>query len=261
MKFIKIFKLLNLCFILIFLTINFVSVSAQEKDKNYKSIGGEEHESNVYGVKIGMDVPTALEAVFVNANRQAGQEKPDALKKEGKDNKDIRVVYRNLPKGELQIVFAGGRVVSEISLNYTKPPIVDDLRLAFTNTIGSSPNYALTNSSQPEIILSEPRPGVLDGNKEVGTFSATATGNIGRNRTELLDGERYDDRYSVFFTDSRKLQRIWWREEKNEAGYKIRISFIGKKTTESSGKFVPSIIQKSIGLSPEDRSKFLEAVK
>lgn len=247
------------------LAVGFTNVSAQgKKDSKYnesKSIGGEEHESSIYGVKIGMDIPTALEAVFVNANRQPGQEKPDALKKEGKDKKDIRIVYRNLPKGELQIVFAAGRVVSEILLNYSKPPIVDDLRLPYSNTIGGSPAYALPNSSQSEIVLSDPRPGVLDGNVEVGTYSAKNTGNIGRSRSELLDGERYDDRYSIAFTDNRKLQRIWYREEKIDNAYKIRISFVGKKTTAAGGKFVPSVVQKAIGLSSDDKNKILQTLK
>jgi len=51
----------------------------ERKDKREaNSIGGREHNAEILGVKIGMDVPTALEAVFVNANRQVGQEKPDS---------------------------------------------------------------------------------------------------------------------------------------------------------------------------------------
>ncbi len=253
----KISKAVNYILVLSLALIAVTNISAQ--DKAVKSIGGEEHDSNIYGVKIGMDVPTALEAVFVNAERKPGQEKPDALKKEGKDNKDVRVVYKNLPKGELQIVFAEGKAVSEIILNYKKEPIVDDLRLPFSNTIGDSPNFALPNSSQPVVTdLSVPRPGVLDGNVDVGTYSANKIGNIDRSRTELLDGERYDDRYSIAFVDSRKLQRVWWREEKTQNDYKIRVSFIGKKTTEAGGKFVPSIVQKSISINPEDRDKFMK---
>ena len=109
-----------------------------------------EHEDNIYGVKIGMDVPTALKAVFVNANRKPGQEKPDAKRTEGKDSKNIRVLYK-LEKGELQIVFAQGKVVREILFKYAKYLRRDDLRLI--------PN-----------------------------------GNIGN----VLDGQRYDDRFRAF---------------------------------------------------------------
>jgi hypothetical protein len=253
----KVSKIVSHILVLLFGFAAITNVSSQ--DKAVKSIGGEEHDSNIYGVKIGMDVPTALETVFVNAKRKPGQEKPDALKKEGKDNKDIRVVYKDLPKGELQIVFAEGISVSEIILNYKKEPIVDDLRLPFSNTIGDSPNFALPNSSQPVVTdLSVPRAGVLDGNVDVGTYSANKIGNVDRSRTELLDGERYDDRYSIAFVDSRKLQRIWWREEKTQNDYKIRVSFIGKKTTEAGGKFVPSIVQKSISIVSGDKDKFLK---
>lgn len=106
-----------------------------KEDKSTKSIGGEEHDSDIYGVKIGMDIPTALEMVYNNAQRKPGQEKPDALKKEGKDNADIRVIYKDLPKGELQIVFAEGKVVREIVLTFKKPIQYSDLRLAYSGNI------------------------------------------------------------------------------------------------------------------------------
>ena len=73
-----------------------------------KSIGGKEHDDNILGVKIGMTVPQALEAVFVNANRKPAQEKPDVMRQEGSDKKDIRVLYNDLKIGKLQIVFAQG---------------------------------------------------------------------------------------------------------------------------------------------------------
>ncbi len=129
-------KVLNLIGVLIISAIFAVSVSAQAKNDSVKSIGGEEHESNIYGVKIGMDIPTALEAVFKNANRKPGQEKPDAMKKEGKDNKDVRVLYKDLPKGDLQIVFDEGKYVREIALTYAEKKNIDDLRLASSSDIG-----------------------------------------------------------------------------------------------------------------------------
>src|SRR2546423_3082606 len=95
-----------------------------------KSIGGKEHDDNILGVRIGMDVETALKAVFVNANRKPGQEKPDALRHEGKDKKDVRVLYNDLKVGKLQIVFADGQWVKEITLEYAQRPTYDQLRLA-----------------------------------------------------------------------------------------------------------------------------------
>jgi hypothetical protein len=103
-----------------------------------RSIGGKEHDDNILGVKIGMSVPEALEIVFVNGHRQPGQEKPDALRHEGPDKKDIRVLYDNLKVGRLQIVFAQGRWVKEIALDYSVPPLYDELRLAPSGNIGDA---------------------------------------------------------------------------------------------------------------------------
>jgi len=100
-----------------------------------KSIGGPQHDPDILGVKIGMDVPTALQTIFVNAGRKPGQEKPDAKKTEGKDNKDIRVLYKGLKEGEVQIVFAGGKAVKEIVLIYAAPPHSNDLRLPGSSSI------------------------------------------------------------------------------------------------------------------------------
>lgn len=207
----------------------FVSVSlitAQENSENTKkndkskknenqqtSIGGKEHEAEIVGVKIGMDVPTALEAVFVNANRQPGQEKPDSKRNEGKDKKDVRVIYKNLPQGDLQIVFADGKVVREVLLNYAKPPNIDDLRLPFTGDIGIA-----------------------------------------------LEGSRFDDRYSVGFTDSQKLQRIWWRDEKTTGGYSVRVQFLSpNKIKDAGAKFVVTAVQKILVVTPGDEAKFAKA--
>src|SRR2546430_2327754 len=96
---------------------------------------GSPHDAEIYGVRIGMDVPAALEAVFVNAKRQPGQEKPDALRNEGNDK---RVLYK-LKEGNLQIVFADGKWVREIQIEYAKPLLQDDLKLLDTsNTFGNA---------------------------------------------------------------------------------------------------------------------------
>jgi len=180
-----------------------------------KSIGGKEHDDNILGVKIGMTVQQALEAVFVNANRKAGQEKPDAMRQEGGDKKDIRVLYNDLKVGKLQIVFAQGKWVKEILLDYSVRPLYDDLRLA-------------------------------------------PSGNIG----DAMGGQRYDDRYTIAFTEesSAKRQRIWYREEKLPIGVRERIEFIsGKKPDETTieGK---QIVRKSISVLPADEEKFLSVM-
>ena len=112
-----------------------VSGAFAQKDEK-TSIGGPEHDFNIYGVTIGMDVPTALKAVFDNAKRKPGQEKPDVLRKEGKGKKDIRVLYNELPKGTLQIVFADGKYVKEITLGYKLRPSIESLRLPSSSNIG-----------------------------------------------------------------------------------------------------------------------------
>ncbi len=186
----------------------------KNKGKNKSSsIGGKEHDAEIVGVRIGMDVPTALEAVFVNASRKPGQEKPDVQRKEGKDNKDIRVLYKGLPQGELQIVFAEGKYVNQIILKYAEPPLSDDLRLPYTGDIG-----------------------------------------------QAIEGDRFDDRYTVGFTDIQKQQRIWWRDEKAPGGYRVRVQFNAKKINEAGGRFVTSVVQKSLTITSGDEEKFLKAV-
>lgn len=97
--------------------------------------GGSPHDPEIYGVRVGMDVPSALEAVFVNAKRQPGQEKPDALHVEGKDK---RVLYK-LKEGNLQILFADGKFVREVQMEYAKPLLQDDLKLLDTSgTFGNA---------------------------------------------------------------------------------------------------------------------------
>lgn len=111
-------------------------LSAQQPSQ--KSIGGRQHEDNILGVKVGMDVPTALRTVFENSGRKQGQERPDAKRNEGKDNKDIRVLYKGLKEGEVQIIFADGQWVKEILLIYAGPVPVDSLRLPYSSSIGAA---------------------------------------------------------------------------------------------------------------------------
>lgn len=178
-----------------------------------KSIGGKEHEDNILGVKIGMTVPDALQAVFVNAHRQPGQEKPDAMRHEGKDNKDIRVLYKGLKDGEVQIVFADGKWVKEILLVYAGPHSIDELRLPSTSGIGVA-----------------------------------------------LGGERYDDRYTVGYTDANKLEQFWWRDESVQGGYRVRVGFISGKHTVGGAQGITTIARKIVSITPGDGEKFLKAM-
>lgn len=170
---------------------------------------GSPHNAEIYGVRIGMDVPSALEAVFINAKRQPGQEKPDALHNEGNDK---RVLYK-LKEGNLQILFADGKWVREIQMEYAKPLLQDDLKLLDTSN----------------------------------TF-----GNAG--------GEtRRDDRYSVGFTGDDKRERFWWRDEKTDAGYRVRIGFVSAKLAKG-GLSSKEIVRKIVSVVPEDKNKFAKAV-
>jgi hypothetical protein len=245
----------------IFTTIIF----AQNKDDKSKSIGGKEHEANILGVTIGMDVPTALEKVFVNANRQPGQEKPDGKRSEGKDKKDIRVVYKNLPQGELQIVFADGMFVREMVLIYAKPPLLDDLRLPFTGSLGNSTSLITTSTvggrdANVERGNLSSNTTVLDGTKEIDGFNATNLANTDRRRGEALEGARFDDRYTIAFTDNQKLQRLWWREEKSAQGFRTRVQFVSEKVTKAGANLVVKIAQKMVSLNPEDEKDFRKSL-
>ncbi len=78
------------------------------------------HDLSIKGIEIGMDVPTALGAVG---------RKPDAKRNEGKDKKDIRVLYKLDDSSALQVVFADGKWVKEILIQYPKPLSSGDLGL------------------------------------------------------------------------------------------------------------------------------------
>jgi len=177
-----------------------------------QSIGGKEHNDNILGVRIGMSVPEALEAVFVNANRKPGQEKPDAMRHEGNDNKDIRVLYNDLKVGKLQILFANGQWVQEITLVYASPRPLDELRLPSSSEIGVA-----------------------------------------------MGGQRYDDRYTVGYTDTKKLEHYWWRDEMAAAGYRIRVGFISGKLT-ARNRDATSIARKLVSVTPGDEEKFRQAM-
>lgn len=180
-----------------------------------KSIGGKEHDDNILGVRIGMPVTEALQAVFVNANRKPGQEKPDVMRQEGQDKKDIRVLYNDLKRGKLQIVFGNGKWVKEIVLDYSTRPLYDELRLA-------------------------------------------PSGNI----NDVMGGQRYDDRYTIVFTEEivAKRQRIWYRDEKNPLGFRERIQFISVRKPDDGTIEGKQIVRKVISISPGDEDKFAKAM-
>ena len=194
-----------------FLILAASSVLAQ---KEKESIGGKEHEMNIYGVTIGMDVPTALQTVFTNAHRKPGQERPDAKRNEGKDNNDIRVVYKSMPEGELQIVFAEGKWAKEIVLRYAQTQRVADLRLPNSSNIG-----------------------------------------------EVSSGERFDDRYTIGFVDNKKQEKLWWRDEKTDKDYQIRLIFLSGNLTKDTTMWWQTVVQKAITVKPEDAEKFMKAMQ
>jgi hypothetical protein len=184
------------------------------RGKAEQSIGGSQHEDNILGVRIGMDVPTALATIFEHSRRKQGQEKPDAKRNEGKENRDIRVLYKGLPEGEVQIVFANGKWVKEIVLVYAGPWPIDDLRLPYSSSISAA-----------------------------------------------IGGQRYDDRYTVGYTGTTKLEQFWWRDEKMSNGYRVRIGFISGKRTADGSQGITTIARKLISVTPGDEEKFLKSME
>lgn len=182
------------------------------------------HEDQILGVRPGMSVPEALKAVYEHTVTQPAPQKPDGLQKEGKDKKDIRVVYKNLKEGELQIVFADGNngFVREVTLTYAKQPTVSDLRLPQTGSIAASGN-------------------VLD--------------------SSLNSGERYDNRYSIGFTDNRKTERFWWRDERGKEGYSVRVGFVSGKLNSGGAMADSVIVRKVLMVKPGEEAKFWRAVE
>ncbi len=178
-----------------------------------------DHAAEILGVRVGMDAPAALEAVFVNAKRKAGEERPDARRNEGRD---VRVVYKKLPQGELQIVFAEGKWVKQITLAYAAKPNFEELRLAPTGSMSG----AGTNDR-------------ADG--------------------QLLLGKSYDDRYQIGYTSDRKLERFWWRDEMKPEGYRVRVGFISERLAGSGQLAVKTIARKMVGVTPGDEAAFAKA--
>jgi hypothetical protein len=178
-----------------------------------------EHAAEILGVRVGMGVSAALEAVFVNARRKPGEERPDAKRDEGKD---VRVLYKKLPQGELQIVFAEGKWVKEIALAYAAKPNFEELHLAPT-----------------------------------GSMSGAGTSDRGEG---LVMGKAYDDRYQIGYTSDRKLERFWWRDEMKPEGYRVRVGFVSERLTGGGGALSnKTIARKIVSVTPGDEAAFAKA--
>lgn len=181
--------------------------------------GSPEHADEILGVRVGMSVAEALEAVFVNAKRKPGEERPDAKREEGKD---VRVVYKKLPQGELQIVFAEGKWVKEITLAYAAKFNFEELRLAPTGSIAAV--------------------GIKD--------------NLD---SHLQAGGRYDDRYTIGYTSDRKLERFWWRDEMKPEGYRVRVGFVSERIARDGALANKTIARKIVSVTPGDEAAFAKA--
>ena len=198
-----------------------LALSAATARAQAQAAAPSEHDDSVLGVRVGMDVAGALEAVFVNAKRKPGEERPDAKRSEGRD---VRVVYRKLPQGELQIVFAEGKWVKEIVLAYAARPKFDELRLAPTGSIAGA-------------------------------------GTNDRAENQLQMGKQYDDRYSIGYTSERKLERYWWRDDRADGGFRVRVGFVSDKLTSGGGgQASQTIARKIVGVTPGDEAAFLKAM-
>lgn len=200
----------NLIVLKIVLALSVFGVFAQDTDSEPVSEISQ-HENAIYGVKIGMDVPTALKSVFEKAQRKSGEEKPDAMRKEG--DGDIRVLYKSLPLGDLQIVFDQGKYVREIILTYANRPSIEDLRLPSSSGIGVASS-----------------------------------------------GTRYDDRYSIGFVDSKKQEKLWWRDITSDSPYEVRLSFRSGNLLKDGQLWWQTISQKAVTVKPKDEKKFRKSV-
>ncbi len=172
----------------------------------------DQHAGTIYGVSVGMTVSEALEGVYYSARRKPGEEKPDAMRKEEKG--DIRVLYKTLPLGELQIVFDQGKIVREIVLTYVQRPSIEDLRLPASSDIGVASS-----------------------------------------------GARYDDRYSIGFVDTKKQEKLWWRDLQIGRGYQTRISFRSGNVLKDGQLWWQVITQKAVMVKPDDVKKFRKAIE
>jgi hypothetical protein len=74
-----------------------------------------------------------------------------------------------------------------------------------------------------------------------------------------MGGQRYDDRYTVGFTATNKLEQFWWRDENMPRGYRMRIGFISGKRGGTQG--VTTIVRKVLSVTPGDEAKFLAAME
>jgi hypothetical protein len=200
---------------------------AVDQDKSQAGTANE-HQDQILGVRVGMSVPEALKAVYEHTTTVPAPQKPDALKQEGKDQKDIQVVYKHLDEGELQILFAGGKsgYVRAVTLSYAKQPAMSDLHLPPTGSI------------------------------KVMTVRSDSLSDV------LNDGQIYDTRYSVGFVDDRKQERYWWRDESAVAGYTVRVGFISKKVVGARQDPIEQriIARKIVMVKPGDEDKFEKTV-
>jgi hypothetical protein len=134
----------------------------------------------------------------------------------------VRVLYKKLPQGELQIVFAEGKWVKEIALAYAAKPYFGDLRLAPTSSIAVV--------------------GIKDKLDNVIEY-----------------GGRYDDRYQIGYTSERKLERLWWRDEPTPAGYRVRVGFVSERLVDGQ-LAAKTVARKIVGVTPGDEEKFARAM-
>jgi hypothetical protein len=74
-------------------------------------------------------------------------------------------------------------------------------------------------------------------------------------------GQRFDDRYTIGFVDSKKQEKLWWRDEKSIDDYEIRVSFLSGNILKDGSLWWQTILQKGIFVKPGDEKKFSNAMK
>lgn len=72
-------------------------------------------------------------------------------------------------------------------------------------------------------------------------------------------GERFDDRYSIGFVDSKKQEKLWWRDVETD-GYEVRLAFKSGNSLKDGQLWWQTVSQKGITVAPGSEKDFEKAV-
>ena len=64
-----------------------------------------------------------------------------------------------------------------------------------------------------------------------------------------------------FDLNNKKQEKLWWRDEKTDKGYQVRLAFLSGNLTKDTTQWWQTIVQKAITINPEDSEKFMKAMQ